>query len=469
MTDKKATAQDGVPKRPLGTGPIGGQALVAGPANEILPSRGDVRGAVPVPPQGRSSLRALFARLGPGVITGAADDDPSGIATYAQVGAQYGYALGWTVILSIPFMVAVQEISARLGRVTGRGLGAALAAHAPRGVVAGLIALLAAANVINLGADIGAMAASAQLVLGGPAAAYAVLFAAVCAACEIWFSYKRCVQVLKWLTLSLFAYVLLLFVVHVPAREVLLGALVPRLGHDSGALTALVAVLGTTISPYLFFWQAAEEAEDEHAEADARPLREHPRDAPAQMTRIRADTVAGMAFSNLIALAIMVGSAATLHAGGALEVETAADAAAALRPLAGPFASALFAAGIIGTGLLAVPVLAGSAAYAVGEALGWVVGLDRRPLEARAFYGVVAAATGLGVAIALAPVSPMRALYWSAVINGVVAAPMIVAMVVLGSRRSVMGALVLPWGLRAMGWATALLMAAATAGMLFAG
>ena len=438
--------------------PILGTAPAAAPvAGAAAPING--------PPSGRSRLHVLLARIGPGVITGAADDDPSGIATYSQVGAQYGYALGWTVLFSTPFMVAVQEISAWIGRATGRGLGAALADHAPRGVVAVLVGLLVAANVINLGADIGAMAAAAQLVIGGPVAAYAVLLAAVCATCEIWLSYKRCLLVLKWLALSLFAYVLLLFVVRVPLREVLWGALVPHL-EGGGVLTALVAVLGTTISPYLFFWQAAEEAEDEQAEPDARPLRDHPRDAPAQMARIRTDTVTGMVFSNLIALAIMAGSAATLHVGGVTAVETAADAAAALKPLAGSFASAVFAAGIIGTGLLAVPVLAGSAAYGVGEALRWTVGLDRRPREARAFYGVIAAATALGVAITFAPVSPMRALYWSAVINGVVAAPLIAAMVVLGSRASVMGSLVLPWRLRLMGWATALLMAAATGGML---
>lgn len=430
-----------------------------------------VPAATPVrkaPGGGRSRLNALLARVGPGVITGAADDDPSGIATYSQVGAQYGYALGWTVLFSIPFMIAVQEISGWIGRATGRGLGAALADHAPRSVVATLVGLLVAANVINLGADIGAMAGAAQLVLGGPVAPYTVLLAVVCATCEIWFSYRRWVVMLKWLALSLFAYVLLLVVVRVPLREVLWGALVPHL-QGGGVLTALVAVLGTTISPYLFFWQAAEEAEDEQAGPDARPLRDHPQDAPAEMARIRTDTATGMVFSNLIALAIMAGSAATLHAGGVTEVDTAADAAAALKPLAGSFASLVFAAGIIGTGLLAVPVLAGSAAYGVGEALRWTVGLDRRFREARAFYGVIAAATALGVAITFAPVSPMRALYWSAVINGVVAAPLIAAMVVLGSRASVMGSLVLPWRLRLMGWATALLMAAATGGMLVLG
>ena len=408
---------------------------------------------------------SLLSRMGPGIITGAADDDPSGIVTYSQVGAQFGYALGWTVLFSTPFMVAVQEISARIGRVTGRGLAAALTQHAPRGVVAGLIGLLVVANVINLGADIGAMAASAQLVFGGTILLHAVLLSALCATCEIWLSYRRCLLLLRWLTFSLFAYLLLLVVVRVPVREVLWGALVPHLA-GAGVLTALVAVLGTTISPYLFFWQAAEEAEDERAEADPRPLRDHPADAPAQMARIRTDTRSGMVFSNLIALAVMAGSAATLHAGGVVQINTAADAAAALKPLAGSFASLVFAAGIIGTGLLAVPVLAGSAAYGVGEALGWTVGLDRRPREARAFYGVIAAAICLGVVFIFAPVSPMQALYWSAVINGVVASPLIVAMILIGSSKTVMGSLTLPLGLQVMGWITAAVMLAATVGML---
>ena len=370
------------------------------------------------------------------------------------------------MLLTIPFLVVVQEISGRLGRVTGHGLAAAMRLTMPKWLATLLIGLLVVANVINLGADIGAMAASVKLVLGGPQRAYALLIAAFCAGCEIWLAYKRYVQLLKWLTLSLFTYVALLFVVHLPLHEALLGAVVPRLsvGHD--AVIALVAVLGTTISPYLFFWQAAAESEDMLSAADPRPLREHPDDAPAQMARIRIDTITGMVFSNLVALAVIDGAAATLHAHGVTNIATAADAAAALRPIAGPLASLVFATGIIGTGLLAVPVLAGSAAYAVGETLGWTVGLGRRAMEARAFYGMITLATLLGTGIVLSPLDPMKALFWSAVINGVIATPMIAAMIVLSSRRSVMGPLVLSRPLRVMGWLTAAMMAAATVAML---
>ena len=406
-----------------------------------------------------------FKKLGPGLITGAADDDPSGIATYSQIGAQFAYSLGWTVVLTTPLMVAVQEISARLGRVTGSGLGAAMRGNLPPWLTAGIVFSLVVANIFNLGADIGAMAAAGKLLLGGPEQVYAVLVAAFCAACEIYLAYRRYVLILKWLTLALFAYVALLFVVHVPWNEVLLGALLPRTGFTREALTALVAVLGTTISPYLFFWQASEEAEDEHGERDPRPLREHAAQAPAQFGRIRFDTVSGMIFSNFIALAIIVGTAATLHAGGKTDIASAADAAAALKPIAGGFASAVFALGIVGTGLLAVPVLAGSAAYAVGEALDWTVGLSHPALEARLFYGFIALATAIGTAIVFSPLDPMKALFWSAVINGAISAPMIAAMVVLGSRRKVMGTLTLPWLLQALGWLTAALMGAATVGM----
>jgi Mn2+/Fe2+ NRAMP family transporter len=410
--------------------------------------------------------RALLRQLGPGLITGAADDDPSGIATYSQIGAQFGFGLGWSVVLSLPFMVAVQEISARIGRVTGQGLAASLRSHAPRPLLAVLVALLVAANVINLGADLGAMAETAHLLIGGPEHLYTIVLAVFCAGCEIWLSYKRYVLALKWLTASLLAYIVLLFMLHLPFRQVLLGALIPRVDLNREALTALIAVLGTTISPYLFFWQAAEEAEDERGEPDSRPLRVHPLDAPGQLRRIRFDTWTGMTYSNGVALAIIIGTAATLHANGITTISTAADAAAALAPIAGRFAQLIFAAGIFGTGLLAVPVLAGSAAYAVGEALHLTVGLSRRALEARAFYATLAVATLAGAGIVFSPISPMQALFWSAVINGVVAVPMIAAMVVLGSLPSVMGPLVLPWSLRVLGSLTALLMGACTVVML---
>ena len=405
-------------------------------------------------------------KLGPGVITGAADDDPSGIATYSQIGAQYGYALGWTVVLTTPLMGAVQEISARLGRVTGAGLGAAMRSQMPGWFSASILCALVVANIFNLSADIGAMADSCRLLIGGPAQVYAVLIALFCAGCEIFLAYKRYVLILKWLTLALFAYVALLFIVHVPLKEAVLGAVFPRTGLTRAALTALVAVLGTTISPYLFFWQASEEAEEEHGEPDSRPLRDHAADAPAQTKRIRLDTYAGMIFSNFIALAIMFGTAATLHASGKTEITSAADAAEALKPLAGEFASAIFSLGIIGTGLLAVPVLAGSAAYAVGEAYAWTVGLSYRAFEARLFYGFIALSTAIGAGIVFLPINSMSALFWSAVINGAVSAPMIALMVYLGSRPAIMGTLTLSWPLKLLGLFTAALMGACTIAML---
>lgn len=405
-------------------------------------------------------------KLGPGVITGAADDDPSGIATYSQIGAQYGYALGWTVVLTTPLMGAVQEISARLGRVTGAGLGAAMRSQMPGWFTASILCALVVANIFNLSADIGAMADSCRLLIGGPAQVYAVLIALFCAGCEIYLAYQRYVLILKWLTLALFAYVALLFIVHVPLKEAVLGAVFPRTGLTRAALTALVAVLGTTISPYLFFWQASEEAEEEHGEPDSRPLRDHATDAPAQTKRIRLDTYAGMIFSNFIALAIMFGTAATLHASGKTEITSAADAAEALKPLAGEFASAIFSLGIIGTGLLAVPVLAGSAAYAVGEAYAWTVGLSYRAFEARLFYGFIALSTAIGAGIVFLPINSMSALFWSAVINGAVSAPMIALMVYLGSRPAIMGTLTLSWPLKLLGLFTAALMGACTIAML---
>jgi len=411
-------------------------------------------------------LRGLIRQLGPGLITGAADDDPSGIATYSQAGAAFGYALGWSVVLSLPFMAAVQMISARIGRVTGHGLASALKAHAPRPLLAFIVGLLVVANVINLGADIGAMAAVTHLLIGGPENLYAVVLAVFCAAAEIWLAYQRYVRLLKWLTLSLLAYIALLFVVKVSWWDALLGAVWPRLDLTRDAVTTLLAVLGTTISPYLFFWQAAEEAEDELSEADPRPLREHAADAPAQLHRIGLDTWLGMIYSNLVALAIVIGTAATLHAHGVTDIATAADAAAALKPLAGPFAQLIFALGIFGTGLLAVPTLAGSVAYAVGESFDWTVGLSRLALEARAFYATLAGATLIGTGIVFSPIDPMKALFWSAVLNGAAAAPMIVAMVVLGAMPSVMGSLTLPRWLRALGWASALLMGLSTLGVL---
>ena len=426
----------------------------------------DDRAVRPRTDRQRRLVHRLLSRLGPGLVTGAADDDPSGIATYAQAGAAFGYALGWSVVLTLPLMVAVQEIAARIGRVTGKGLGAALRAHSPRPVLLILVGLLVFANVVNLGADIGAMADAARLVAGGPAALWAIGAALFCAGTEIWISYRRYVAFLKWLTLALLAYIALLFVIRLPLGEVLRGTLLPRVALTRPALTTLVALLGTTISPYLFFWQAAEEAEDLAAAADPRPLRELSLDAAPEIARIGFDTWAGMSYSNLVSLAIIVGTAATLHAHGVTQIDDAAAAASALAPVAGRFAGLIFALGIFGTGLLAVPVLAGSSAYALGEASGWTVGLGRQVLEARAFYATIAIATLLGTLIIFSPLNPIQALFWSAVINGVAAVPMIIAMLVLGSLASVMGALVLPAWLLILGAGAAALMAFASVGML---
>ena len=413
-------------------------------------------------PLGTHRLRAL----GPGLVTGAADDDPSGIVTYAQAGAAFGYGLGWAVVLTLPFMVAAQEIAARIGRVTGQGLVGALRAHAPRPVLIGLVWLLVVANVINLGADIGGMADVARMLIGGPAWAYAGAIALFCATAEIWMAYKRYVVLLKWLTLTLLAYVALLFVLHLPWREVLTGMLLPRVSFTRDALTMLVGVLGTTISPYLFIWQAAEEVEDMLAGPDPRPLRERAVGDTQEIGRIGFDTWAGMSYSNVVSLSIIVGTAATLHAHGVTNIDTAAQAASALAPIAGRFAALIFALGILGTGLLAVPVLAGATAYALGEGLGWTVGLGRRPMQARAVYVTIALATLLGAGIVFSPIDPMQALVWAAVINGAVAGPLIVAMVLLGTLPSVMGAFVLPRWLRVLGWGAALLMVGATVGMV---
>jgi NRAMP (natural resistance-associated macrophage protein)-like metal ion transporter len=398
----------------------------------------------------RSRPARLRRILGPGLIAGASDDDPSGIATYSQAGAQFGYGLLWTLIVTYPLMVAIQEISARLGHVSGHGIAANLQRHYPRGLARTLVALLALANIVNLGADIGAMGAAVQLLLGGPALLYVALFALVSVLLEVFTTYARYAAILKWLCLSLLSYVLCVFVVNVSWQEVGLTLVRPQLSAQRDYLMAVVAVFGTTISPYLFFWQAQQEVEERETH--------HTRaGAPAEFKRIRLDTLIGMALSNIIALCIIITAGATLHRHGLTTIESAAQAAEALRAVAGRFAFAIFALGIVGTGLLTVPVLAGSAAYAVGELLSWPVGLNRRPARARSFYTAVALATLLGCALNFSPINPIRALYWSAVLNGVVAVPVMLAMMHLSNR----GGAPLPRGLAMLGWG-------ATAGMTLA-
>ena len=403
--------------------------------------------------------------MGPGLITGASDDDPSGIATYSQAGAQFGYSLGWTLVLTYPLMCAIQQISAEIGRVTGRGLAGNLRRHYPAWLLNGVVFLLVVANTINIGADLGAMAAALRLLISGPLLAYVAGFALLSVGMEIFLRYSRYVSVLKWLTLSLFAYVATVFVVGVPWGTVLLHLIVPHISLRADYLTVVVAVFGTTISPYLFFWQAGEEVEDMNEREDSSSLLDEPAAGPREMRRIRIDTYVGMGFSNLVALFIVLTTAATLNAHGITNIQTSAQAAEALRPLAGRFAFIVFALGIIGTGLLTVPVLAGSAAYAVGEARGWPIGLARQPLKARAFYGTIAAATLVGALLNFTSLDPVKALFWSAVVNGVVAVPIMIMMVLMAARRDVMGDFVLGPVLKLMGWLATGVMALAAFGM----
>jgi NRAMP (natural resistance-associated macrophage protein)-like metal ion transporter len=408
---------------------------------------------------------SLLGVLGPGLITGASDDDPSGIATYSQAGAQFGFDLGWTLLLSWPLMCAIQEISARIGRVTGHGIAGNLKRHYPAIVVFTLVPLLVVANTINLGADLGAMGAALALVIGGRPLLYVVMFGVVTVLLEVFVRYARYVAVLKWLTLSLFAYVAVAMVANMPWASVGYHLVVPRVSLSAGYLTVVVAILGTTISPYLFFWQAEEEVEEVIGRKDARPLERAPEQAASELHRIRLDTWVGMGLSNAVALFILITAAATLHAHGVTNIQTSSQAALALKPIAGQFAFAVFALGIIGTGLLALPVLAGSAAYALGEAFGWRIGLSQRFRRAKAFYGAIAGAMVVGGLLNFVHIDPIKALFWSAVINGVVAVPVMVLIMHLASHRAAMGDFKLHWGLTLMGWLATAAMAAAAVGM----
>jgi NRAMP (natural resistance-associated macrophage protein)-like metal ion transporter len=394
----------------------------------------------------------LLQIMGPGLITGASDDDPSGIATYSQVGAQFGYGLAWTLLLSYPLMVAIQEISARIGCVTGRGIAGNLRRHYPGWLSGGIVGLLLMANIINLGADLGAMGAALKLLIAGPDLLYVCLFGLLSAAMEVFTRYARYVSILKWLCLSLFSYVICAFVVNVPWADVGWAVVWPPLSATPDYMMAIVAILGTTISPYLFFWQAEQEVEDGKEKLGVRPLIRAPEQARSAFSRIRIDTCLGMALSNLIAFFIVVTTAATLHAHGQTAIQTSAEAAEALRAVAGRFTFVVFAAGIIGTGLLTLPVLSGSAAYALGELLSWHVGLARRPFHAKAFYAAIAMATAIGVGLNFTTIDPVKALYWSAVLNGVVAVPVMSVMMHLSMRPNIMAGFTLPRSLQAVGW-----------------
>jgi Mn2+/Fe2+ NRAMP family transporter len=407
----------------------------------------------------------LLEVMGPGLITGASDDDPSGIATYSQVGAQFGYGLAWTLLFSYPLMAAIQEISARIGRVTGYGIAGNLRRHYSPWLSTGIVSLLLIANIINLGADLGAMGAALKLLIAGPALLYVCLFGLLSAGLEIFTRYARYVSILKWLCLSLFSYVICAFVVDVPWATVGWAVVWPQLSIKPDYVIAIVAVMGTTISPYLFFWQAEQEVEDEKERPGALALFVAPEQAPSEFARIRIDTYLGMALSNAIAFFIVITTATTLHAHGVTNIETSAEAAEALRAIAGRFTFVIFAAGIIGTGLLTLPVLAGSAAYAVGELFSWRVGLARQPFQAKAFYAVIAAASLIGVGLNFTSIDPFKALYWSAVLNGVVAVPVMIVMMHLSMRSAIMGGFTLPMPLRVLGWAATIVMSATVLAM----
>ena len=417
------------------------------------------------PAPGPGKKKGLAALIGPGVLTGASDDDPSGIGTYSQVGAQFGTGMLWTMLFSYPLMVAAQLICARIGRVTGKGLAGNLREYYPRRALYPLVLLLLLANTINIGADLGAMGAALHLLLPGPAGIYTVVFGVACVVLEVLVPYHRYVRVLKWLTLALFAYVATAFAVQIPWGRVLHDTLVPKLAFDKAAVTAIVAIFGTTISPYLFFWQASQEVEDLDACAEDQPLRDAPQQATEQLHRIGVDTYLGMAVSNVVAFFIILTTAATLHAHGVHDIESAAQTAEALKPLAGPFAFALFALGIVGTGLLAVPVLAGSAAYAVGETMQWNSSLESQPGKARGFYTVIAVATLAGTAMNFVDINPIKALFWTAVINGVIAVPMLAAVMLIAARQKAMGRFAVSGPLLAMGWITTGVMAVCVVGM----
>jgi NRAMP (natural resistance-associated macrophage protein)-like metal ion transporter len=397
-------------------------------------------------------LKRFFKTLGPGLITGASDDDPSGIGTYSQAGAQLGYGIGWTMLLTFPLMVAIQEISGRVGRVTGHGIAGNICRHYSATLLNVIVMLLFIANTINIAADLGAMADATKLLIGGPGIVYVVAFGVLSVAAQVFFDYKQYVAVLKWLTLCLFAYVGALIMAQVHWGEALTGLLLPRLTFSETYLTTIVAIFGTTISPYLFFWQASQESEDQRIDPAKHPLIEAPGEAAKEFSRIRADTVVGMGFSNLIALSIMTTAAATLHATGKTDIETSAQAAEALRPVAGAFAEIIFALGIVGTGLLAIPVLAGATAYAVGEGRQWPVGLARKPKEAAAFYAVLALSAAIGIGLNFTAINPISALYWSAVINGVLAVPVMVLLMVMSRRKDVMKDFVIRGPLYWLGW-----------------
>lgn len=402
-----------------------------------------------------------WKRFSAGLVTGAADDDPSGVATYSQVGAKFGYATLWTIFLTVPLMIAIQMVSARIGRVTGRGLVDNMMRNFPKSLVWGIVVLLVIANVINIGADLGAMGAAVNLLVGGPVLVYACLFALVSTTLQVYIPFGRYSPFLKFLALSLLTYVATVFVVKVPWEQAMKGTFIPAFQGTAAYATAIVAILGTTISPYLFSWQAAQEVEEIRGSDDREPLKHADEQAPDAFRRIAFDTSLGMVVSNVVAFFIILTAAVVLHAHGKTDIQSSSEAAEALKPVAGRFAFALFSLGIVGTGLLAVPVLAGATAFAVAGALRAPYGLELRPGKAKLFYGVIIASMALGALLNLTPIDPVKALFWSAVVNGICAVPMMIAIMVIARRPRTMGNHVVGRGLLGLGWIATLVMFAA--------
>ena len=410
-----------------------------------------------------------LSRIGPGLITGVADDDPSGIATYSQAGAQFGLNMLWTMPLAFPLMAAVQSMCARIGRVTGKGLAANIKTAFPPIVLRGVVLLLLVANTLNIAADVAAMGEVAELITGFNRHIMTALFVFGTLILQVFIPYHRYVNFLKWLTISLLAYAAVLFTVHVPWGEVLQRTVWPQFTLNADAAAVIVGVFGTTISPYLFFWQASEEVEDMHSKPGAVSLVSNEKPAGEELRRIRWDTWSGMLYSDMTAYFIILATAVTLNVSGIKDINTAAQAASALRPLAGDFAFILFAVGILGVGLIGVPVLACSGAYALSEAMGWNSGLENKANDARGFYSIIVVSVLLGLVIQYTPISPMKALFWSAVINGVIAVPLMVVIILLVSKKSVMGKFTASRPIIILGWIAVAVMGAAAIVMLIPG
>ena len=417
-------------------------------------------------PPKKTDDQSFLRKLGPGLITGAADDDPSGIATYSQAGAQFGLNMLWTALITFPLMVGIQIVSARIGRVTGEGLAANIRRLFPRWVLLIVVSLLVIANTINIAADIAAMGEALRLVIGGGEHGHAVVFGVLSLLLQVFIPYQRYVRVLKWLTLSLLAYVAVAFSVHIDWIPAIRQSLAPELSFNPEFVAVVVAVFGTTISPYLFFWQASQEVEEMRAGNRVSLLMSTPEDARLHLRRIKLDTYVGMGFSNLIAFFIILSAAVTLHVAGITRIQTSAQAAQALRPIAGDFSFLLFSLGIIGTGMLAVPVLAGATAYAVADSFGWRQGLDRKLFGATEFYAIIAFATLGGLLLDFTPIDPIKALFWSAVINGVIAVPIMIVMMLIATRAEVMGQFVIKRRLKFLGWLATAAMALVVVTML---